>query len=117
MRNTLAGLAAVIAMAMSLGVGGAGCSRERPATPDAQTMELALKLPGATNVLAALDKKDYAGAIAAWAKVKESPATERQQLEFSALTRELKTRLMEASAADPKAAEALEALRAFTAGR
>jgi hypothetical protein len=80
-------------------------------------MELALKLPGSSNVFSALGKKDYDGAMAAWVKVKQSPAAEQQQLEFSALTRELKTKLMETSAADPKAAEALEALRAFTAGR
>ena len=117
MSNRITGWVALIGLGVSLGLGGPGCSRERPVTPDAQSMALALKVPGATNVFAALDKKDYEGAMAGWAKAKESVSTEQQQLEYAAFTQELKTRLMEAATSDPKAAEALEALRTFRSGR
>ena len=114
MKDKLAGLAAVTALGLALCAGSAGCGKN---TAPVNQMEIALKLPGATNVFAALEKKDYEGAMAAWAKVKESATTEQQQLEFTAFTREFKNKLMEASTTDPKATEALNALRAFTATR
>jgi len=67
-------------------------------------------------VFAALDKKDYDGAMAAWAKIKQSTPADQQQAELAALTRELKNRLMEASNTDPKARKP-SALRAMTSGR
>jgi len=109
-----AGWVTLIVGGLWLGAVGSGCSRN---TAPVNQMEIALKLPGATNAFAALAKKDYDGAMTAWAKVKESVSTPEQQTEFSAFTREFKNRLMEASNTDPKAAEALGALRAMTSGR
>jgi len=85
--------------------------------PSLETTQAALKLPGATNVFSALDQKDYAGAMAALAKVRESLATSEQQMEFMVLTREVRGKLTDASASDPKAAEALKAMRVMTGGR
>ena len=77
----------------------------------------AKKLSGADEVMAAIAKKDYDGAMAAWMKVKESVATEEQQTQFDLLTRELTSKMSEAAPTDPKAAEAEMALRKIRLGR
>jgi hypothetical protein len=94
-----------------------GCSRQ--AGPDTMALqeEAASKLPGATNIFAALKNKDYEGALTALAKVKEALTTDQQQIEYAVLTSQVKTRLMEAAATDPKATEALNVLRSFSTGR
>ena len=117
MRNRLLSWGAQFAVAAALAVAGPGCTRERPETPDAQQMEAILKVPGASNVFAALDQKDYEAAIAVWAKINQSPSAQAQATEIALLTREMRLRLVEASATDPKAAEALDAFRAATGGR
>lgn len=66
--------------------------------------------------MAALGKKDYEAAMAALGKIK-SEATDDQQTQVTVLTHEVKSRLLELEATDPKAAEALAAIRAMTVGR
>jgi hypothetical protein len=114
MRSKPTAWVTLIALGVWLSLGDAGCSKGPP--PVNQT-EIALKLPGATNVFAALARKDYEGAMAAWAKLKDSASDDEQRAQFSALTREFKAKLAEASTTDPKAAEAYNALRAFMTGR
>lgn len=114
MNYRLAPSLAVLGVALCLGIGTA-CKKADGPIPE--TTQAALKLPGATNVIAALDQKDYAGAMAVLLKVRESLATAEQQMEFMVLTREVRGRLTEASASDPKAAEALKALRVMMGGR
>jgi len=77
----------------------------------------ARKLPGTDEVTAALEKKDYDGAMAAWLKVKQSVATEEQRAQFMLLTREVNSKVLEAAQTDPKAAEAAAVLRQMTLGR
>jgi len=110
----LPGWVAVIALGVWLGLSASGCSK---APPPVTETDIALKLPGATNVFAALAKKDYQGAMVAWAKLKDSVSESEQQAQFAALTRTLRNQLAEASTTDPKAAEAFNALRAIMSGR
>ena len=114
MNNRLAPLFAILGGALCLGVG-AAC--QKTDGPSLETTQSASKLSGATNVFSALNQKDYAGAMAALAKVRESLATAEQQMEFMVLTREVRGKLTDASASDPKAAEALKAMRVMTGGR
>lgn len=91
-----------------------GCSK-RP-TLDPSTAEAASKLPGAADVMSALAKKDYDGAMAALMKVKEAATTEEQTVQFGVLSSQVKSKLLEVADQDPKAAEALSALRAMASG-
>src|SRR5262245_23228205 len=92
---------------------GSGCSK--PGV-DQAVVEGASKLPGAAEVMAAIDKKDYEGAMAALAKVKEGLTTEDQNVQFMVLARQARDKMAEAAATDPKAAEAVAALRAMSTG-
>jgi len=90
-----------------------GC---KPSGVDPTALEGASKLPGASDVMAAIDKKDYDGAMAALNKVKEGLTTEEQNREFMLLARQARDKMSEAAATDPKAAEAVNALRALATG-
>ena len=85
-------------------------------TADAPALEAAQKLPDGTNVLAALDKKDYEGAVAILARVQAS-ITGDQAADFTFLKQHVKGKLAAASETDPKAAEALNSVRAMTIQR
>jgi len=94
---------------------GASCgTRTRPAPPAALD---STKLPGASEVMAAIEKKDYDGAMAGLLKIRQTVTTEEQQMQYMVLSREARDKLIEAAASEPKAAEAVEALRAMTRGR
>lgn len=92
---------------------GIGCKK---AAVDPVVVEGASKLPGAAEAMMAIDKKDYEGAIAALAKIKEGLTTEEQNREFTVLVWQARTKLNEIAATDPKAAEAANALSALTLG-
>lgn len=102
----------------------AGCGKP-PAGPAGSTappevkaaVAAASQLPGADEVTAALEKKDYEGAMAALLRVKQVARTDEQKIQFTTLAWDLKTKLMGAAETDPKAGEALMALRAMTMGR
>lgn len=104
----------LIAMALSVGFG-TGCGKKSGATPAASAT--APKLPGTDEVTAALEKKDYDGAMMGLLKAKAAVTTSEEQVQYAKLSYELKLKLMEASDTDPKAAEALTALRQMTLGR
>ena len=89
-----------------------GCSKSVVVAP-----EPALSLPGAKEVMAAIDKKDYDGAMAALMKVKEAATTEEQSKQFIALVREAKNKIMEVGGDDPKAAEVAAGLRSMILNR
>jgi hypothetical protein len=80
-------------------------------------LALALKLPGAQDTLAALNKKDYEGAMAKLLILQQSVASAEQQTQFMSLVEEMKIKLLEAAPDNPKAAQALASLRALTGGR
>ena len=111
--NHLTGCAVLIVAAVLAGLA-AGCGTK--STAPAVAVD-AKKLAGADEVMAAIARKDYDGAMAAWIKVKESVATEEQQTQFDLLTRELTSKMSEAAPTDPKAAEAEMALRKIRLGR
>ena len=105
---------AVVAL-VGLCVGlGTGCGTKSTAPP---TTVNANKLPGSDAVMAALEKKNYDGAVAALMKVSQTVTNQEQQAELILLTREVKDKMLEAAPNDPKAAEALSALRGATMGR
>jgi hypothetical protein len=91
-----------------------GCAKKTE-TKSPQLTEA--KLPGTSEVMAALAKKDYDGAMAALLKARQSVTTDEQQVEFVVLSRQVKETLLEAAPTDNKAAEALTALRQMTMGR
>ena len=91
----------------------AGCAKST-----APSVEMdKIKLPGASEVMVAIEKKDYEAAVAALGKIRQSVSTEEQQGQFSLLSRQVTTKLLEAAPTDPKAAEAAQALRIMTMGR
>jgi len=87
------------------------------AAPGQQGSVSASGLPGANEALTALDKKDYAGAIAGLIAVRQSVSTPQQQVQFATLVDEMKIRLISEAPNDPKAATALSDLRRITGGR
>jgi hypothetical protein len=93
---------------------GTGCGTKSTAPT---TQVDAKKLPGSDAVMAAIEKKNYDGAIAALMKVSQNVTNQEQQMEFILLTRDVKDKMIEAAPNDPKAAEALAALRGATMGR
>ena len=99
------------ALGLALGLG-SGCKKQVVVAP-----EPALSLPGAKEVMAAVEKKDYDGAMAALMKVKDAATTEEQNNQFTALLRETKTKVIEIGGDDPKAAEFAGALRTMITGR
>jgi hypothetical protein len=94
---------------------GPGCSKKTTADPAA--VAAAAKLPGGGDVIAALEKKDYDGAVAALLKAGRTVNTEDQQVQYMSLSRQVREKLSEAAPNDPKAAEALTTLRTMTMGR
>ena len=112
MRIILRSLCSVVAgLSLTLGV---ACNRGP--VVDKAVLEGASKLPGAADVMAAIDKKDYEGSLAALMKVKESVTTEEQEVQFKVLARQARDKITETAGADPKAAEVVTALRAVTTG-
>ena len=98
-----------------LAVFGTACGKKTGAGP--AVVNATPKLPGEGEVMAALEKKDYDGAMAALLKVKQTVATDEQQVQFMVLSRQMKDKLLEAAPTDTKAADALTALRQMTMGR
>src|SRR5436309_1370147 len=113
----LSRLTALILVGLLAGFAG-GCSKKTPqATADFEIAGALAKLPGAAEVKAATDKKDYEGAMAALFKLKTTIATEEQQTQFMALNHWFKNQLIAAAPTDSKAAEVLAQLRAMSVGR
>lgn len=105
----------VLAVAASLLT--VGCGPKSTAPADDATIQASLQLPGATNVMAALEKKEYGEAVEALLKIREGLSAEKDELDYLVLSRQVKDKLMELAPSDAKAAEALAAFRAATAGR
>jgi hypothetical protein len=67
--------------------------------------------------LATIDKKDYDGAVRSLVKLRRGVKSNEQLVQFQVLASEAKMRLLDASATDPKAEQAANAIRAMTLGR
>jgi hypothetical protein len=83
---------------------------------DPKVLEAASQLPGAADVMAAINKKDYDGAMAALMKVKQTLTTEDQNVQFMVLARQARDKMDEAASTNAQAAEAAITLRAMTTG-
>lgn len=116
MQTRLAACVALLVAGACLVYVGAGCKPGK-APETTEMLDNHLKLPGATNVVAALEQKDYDGALVALIRVKEGVSSAEQLGDFMVLSRHVRDKLMEVSATDAKAAEALTTLRSMTTGR
>lgn len=92
---------------------GAGCGKK----PAQTQVDAAMKQPGAVEVMAAINKKDYDGAVATLVKIQQGATNEQQQVQFLVIMREAKMKLNEVALSDPKATDALTALRFMSSGR
>ncbi len=128
-RNKLTWSTALASLVLFAGFG-AGCGKKvdtsggatestapQPAAQSESASVSAANLPGAKAVMAALDKKDYEGAMAELLRVSQTVSSREQQVQFSTLTDEVRVKLLEAGPGEPKVAEALSVLRRMTAGR
>ncbi|GEM_PF-1393560 len=82
------------------------------ATPEAAAT--ASKLNGASQVMTAINNKDYDAAVALLMQIQQTVASDEQKVQFLTLASEVKNKLLEAGATDPKAAEAANAVRRMT---
>ena len=116
MRSFAQSCAAVLAgFSLVLGV---ACKEKTPEDSAAtEIVAIIAQLPEAATVKAALDKKDYDGVMAAVLKIQPTMTTEEQKIQFMSLTSWLKQQLLDVQPPDPKAAEALNTLRAMNATR
>ena len=102
---------------------GTGCGKkasknEGPSTAaDAAAANPNQAATGEEAVMAAIEKKDYDGGMAALAKLKDGITTDAQLVQFKTFCRKLSIKLQGAALTDPKAAEALAALRIMATGR
>jgi len=94
-----------------------GCKPKAAKVFGGTEVEAAQNLPEGTNVLAALNQKDYETAVAGLTKIQQSVSGIEQESHLLTLKQHVKEKLIEASDADPKAAEALQALRSLSVGR
>jgi hypothetical protein len=91
-----------------------GCSKPSKVDPVAAD---ALKQPAAAEVMAAIEKKDYDGAMAQLMKLRQAATTDEQQKQYAVVAFEARQKFSEAAGTDPKAAEAAATLRALSIGR
>jgi hypothetical protein len=100
---------------IALGLG-LTCGCKRTPAVDAKVVEAAAKQPGAAEVMAAIDKKDFDGVLTAIAKVQAQVTTDEQQVQFMLLARQARDKISEVAPNDPKAMEVVAALRALVTG-
>ena len=101
---------ALIALAIGFGT---GCKKS---ANDPKVIEAVSKLPGASEVWAAIDKKNYDGSVAALMKIQQGVKSEEQYVQFRVLAWQATQKISGAAATNAQAAEAVNALRALTTG-
>ncbi|MSU60794.1 MAG: hypothetical protein EXS31_00090 [Pedosphaera sp.] len=107
----------VVSLVVAGLVVGFGCGK-KPPEPGGEgvSADAAQKLPGAADVMAAVTKKDYEGAVAALMKVKEGLTSEDQIAQFVVLARQTRDKISELGGTDQKAQEAVSVIRSLTTG-
>ena len=85
--------------------------------PDSPAIQAAHKLPDGDAVLKALDQKDYEGAVGTLTKMQAAVSGSELEPQYMTLKMHVREKLMDVADKDPKAAEALNALRMSTSGR
>ena len=109
-RNRTVGLARwtmLVLISLCCALPETACKKPAPSAVD--STQAYQQLPEATNVVAALNEKNYEEAVAALVKLKESVSTDQQRNEYARLNQQVRDKLIEASSSDPKAQEALHA--------
>jgi hypothetical protein len=101
-----------------------GCGKSEKSTTETRTevsetspAPASEVLPGASSVRAALEKKDYQTAVGALIALEQLVASQEQRGEYNAVYDEVRETLMQQSATDRKAADALGQLRVMRTGR
>jgi hypothetical protein len=101
-------------------VSGLGCKAKNQSSAAGGALppevQAAQRLPEGTNILAALEQKDYEGVVAGLAKIQPVVGTGELAPDYLTLKMFVKGKLVELAPTDPKAAEALNAVRALTKG-
>jgi folylpolyglutamate synthase/dihydropteroate synthase len=92
-----------------------GC--RKPPAEDTNVIKAAESQPGAAEVMAAVNKKDFDGVLAALNKVQEKVTTDEQNVQFLLLARQAREKISEIAPNDPKAMEVVAALRSMVTGR
>jgi len=110
--NHLARCIGLILIGFCIGLS-TGCKKSSVA----ESTAVESNLPEAAAIIAAIDKKDYDGAMTGLIQAREGITNEEQQVQFMVLSRQVQFKLNEVAARDPKANEALMSLRAMTMGR
>lgn len=95
--------------------GAAGC--RKPPAEDPSVIKAAESQPGAAEVMAAVNRKDFEGVMAALNKVQEKVTTDEQNVQFLLLARQAREKISEIAPNDPKAMEVVAALRSMVTGR
>lgn len=84
---------------------------------DTEAVEAAQESPMAAKINAALEKKEYDAVVGILIKMRQEATDEKKLSEALTLSSEVKMKLMDLAPTDPKANEALNAIRSITAGR
>ena len=116
--------AAGLAACLILGLG-SGCGKKEEAGAEAPAAAAAGEagsvsqsgIPGANEALTLIDKGDFQGGMASIIRIKQATPPGEAQAKFAILADEARIRFLDAAPTNPKAAEALQALRQITAGR
>jgi len=104
----------VAGLVLAASVGGVGC--KKPPAVDPAAIQAAESLPGAAEVRAAVEKKDFEGVLTAISKVREQVTNDEQNIQFLLLARQTRDRITELAPEDPKAMEIVATLRALSTG-
>ncbi|MDA1276454.1 MAG: hypothetical protein O2960_20755 [Verrucomicrobia bacterium] len=116
MNKFITRFASLAAILCGVCLGSACGNKEGPSSAEDISESPAGGLPGADVVMAAISEGDYKKAISSLAKIAREARPE-QKVDFMVLKREVNMKLLEAAEKDPKANEALEAMRVMSMGR
>lgn len=105
----------IVALVAVVGFASLGC--RKPPAEDPNVIKAAESQPGAAEVMAAVNRKDFDGVLAALNKVQEQVTTDEQNVQFMLLARQAREKIAEIAPNDPKAIEVVAALRAMVTGR
>ena len=101
-------------LVLSVATGVVGC--KKPPAVDPAAVKAAESMPGAAEVRAAVEKKDFEGALTAISKVRDQVTNDEQNIQFLLLARQTRDRITELAPDDPKAMEIVATLRALSTG-
>ncbi len=101
-------------LVLAASVGVVGC--KKPPAVDSAAIKAAESLPGAAEVRAAVEKKDFEGVLTAISKVRDQVTNDEQNIQFLLLARQTRDRITELAPDDPKAMEIVATLRALSTG-